>query len=201
MKIVLASSNPKKIKELREILCKHLDAELEIMTLREAGILDEIVEDGESFAENALIKARTVAARGYIGIGDDSGLTVDALGGAPGIYSARYAGEHGNDALNNQKLLKELDGVENRQAAFVCCIACVFPDDREDIVVHGYAPGVILKEAHGNGGFGYDPLFYVEEFKKTFAELTSDEKNSISHRGKALCEFAKEFKQRLCENK
>ena len=200
MKIVLASSNPKKIKELREILSKHLDAELEIMSLREAGILDEIVEDGESFAENALIKARTVAARGYIGIGDDSGLTVDALGGAPGIYSARYAGEHGNDALNNQKLLRELEGVENRQAAFVCCIACVFPNGGEDIVVHGYAPGVILKEAHGDGGFGYDPLFYVEEFGKTFAQLTSDEKNSISHRGKALCEFAKAFKQRLLEN-
>lgn len=197
MKIVLASSNKNKISELSKILSQYFDEDVEVLTMKEAGILDEIVEDGKTFAENALIKARCVAKKGFIGIGDDSGLVVDALGGAPGIYSARYAGDHGNDALNNQKLLRDMENVTDRKAAFVCCIACAFPDGREEIVCHGYAHGEILREPQGNGGFGYDPLFFVPQYNKTFAELTADEKNSISHRGKALCKFAKEFNKAL----
>lgn len=197
MKIVLASQNKKKIKELRAILSETMGEELEVLSLADVGIFDDIVEDGNSFAENSLIKARAAAASGYIGIADDSGLSVDALDGAPGIFSARYAGEHGNDAANNAKLLRELDGLppEKRTAAFVCAVSCVFPDGREPIVVEGRCPGVILYEEHGEGGFGYDPLFYYPELEKSFAELTAEEKNAISHRGRALREFAKVFKK------
>jgi len=197
MKIVLASSNKNKIKELRAILSDVLGDDIEVLSLKDAGITDEIVEDGNSFAENALIKARAAAESGMIGIGDDSGLAVDALGGAPGIFSARYAGEHGNDELNNKLLLENMKSVNDRRAAFVCCIACVFPDGGEDIVVNGYIHGEILKEEKGSGGFGYDPLFYVKEFDKTLAELTAEEKNKVSHRANALREFAKIFKERI----
>ena len=199
MKIVLASQNKKKIKELRAILSETMGEELEVLSLSDVGIFDDIVEDGNSFAENSLIKARAAAASGYIGIADDSGLSVDALDGAPGIFSARYAGEHGNDAANNAKLLRELDGLpmEKRTAAFVCAVSCVFPDEREPIVVEGRCPGVILYEEHGEGGFGYDPLFYYPELEKSFAELTAEEKNAISHRGRALREFAKVFKKAI----
>ena len=193
MKIVLASSNKNKIKELTAILSNVLGGELEIITIKEAGILDEIVEDGSTFAENALIKARAAAKTGMIGIGDDSGLTVEALDGAPGIFSARYAGDHGNDELNNQKLLAEMSDKDDRRAAFVSSIACVFPDGREDIISHGYIHGEILRKPRGNGGFGYDPLFYVKEFDKTLAELSADEKNLISHRANALKDFAQKF--------
>ena len=169
------------------------------MSLSDVGIFDEIEENGSSFAENATIKASAAARSGYIGIADDSGLTVDALDGAPGIYSARYAGEHGNDAANNKKLLGELEGLpaEKRTAAFVSAIACVFPDGRDTIIVEGRCPGVILTSARGEGGFGYDPLFYYPEFDKSFAELSADEKNAISHRGRALREFAVVFKKAL----
>ena len=136
MKFVLASSNQKKIKELRAILSQIME-DAEVITLAEAGITDDIVEDGASFAENALIKARVAASTGNIGIADDSGLTVEALGGEPGIYSARYAGEHGNDEANNKKLLENMKGIENRRAAFVCSIACVFPDGSEPIIAEG----------------------------------------------------------------
>ncbi len=195
MKVVLASQNQKKIKELRAILSEVIGDELEVLSLSDVGIFDDIEENGNSFAENSLIKARAAAASGYIGIADDSGLAVDALDGAPGIYSARYAGEHGNDAANNAKLLSELDGlpIEKRTAAFVCTVSCVFPDGREPIVVEGRCPGVILFEARGEGGFGYDPLFYYPELDKSFAELSAEEKNTISHRGRALREFAKVF--------
>lgn len=197
MKIVLASSNKHKITELKAILSSVLGEDVEVITIKDAGILDEIVEDGSTFAENALIKARAAAKSGMIGIGDDSGLTVEALDGAPGIFSARYAGEHGNDALNNEKLLADMTDKENRRAAFVCCIACVFPDGREDIISHGYIHGEILREARGEGGFGYDPLFYVKEFDKTLAELSADEKNLVSHRACALKAFAEKFKATL----
>ena len=199
MKIVLASQNQKKIKELRAILSETLGEELEVLSLSDVGIVDEIEENGNSFAENATIKASAAASSGYIGIADDSGLTVDALDGAPGIYSARYAGEHGNDEANNKKLLAALDGLpeEKRTAAFVSAIACVFPDGRDTIVVEGRCPGVILTSARGEGGFGYDPLFYYPELDKSFAELSADEKNAISHRGRALREFAVVFKKAL----
>ena len=193
MKFVLASSNQKKIKELRAILSKIM-ADAEVVTLAEAGITDDIVEDGSTFAENALIKARVAASTGNIGIADDSGLTVEALGGEPGIYSARYAGDHGNDVANNAKLLKELEGKDDRYGEFVCAIACVMPNG-EEFCVRGSAAGEILFEPDGNGGFGYDPLFYSLEAKKSFAALTAEEKNAVSHRGKAIELFAKNLKK------
>ena len=200
MKFVLASSNQKKIKELRAILSKVM-TDVEVITLAEAGITDEIVEDGNTFAENALIKARVAASTGNIGIADDSGLTVDALGGAPGIYSARYAGDHGNDEANNQKLLENLKGIKDRRAAFVCNIACVFPDGSEPIVVEGKVEGEILEAPRGESGFGYDPLFWSPLLGKTLAEALPEEKNTISHRANALAAFSKAFKDRLEGNK
>ena len=195
MKIVLASRNRKKIKELRDLLSASF-SDIEILSLDDVGMTDEIVEDGRTFAENALIKARAAAKSGYIGVGDDSGLTVDALDGAPGIYSARYASQCGygndhNDSANNAALLNNLETVddENRGGAFVCGIACVFPDGRE-LTVHREARGKILREHHGVGGFGYDPLFFYEPLGKTFAELTAEEKNAVSHRGRAIAAFA-----------
>jgi XTP/dITP diphosphohydrolase len=122
---------------------------------------------------------------------------VDALGGAPGVYSARYSGDHGNDEANNELLLKNLEDKDDRSARFVCCIACVFPDKYgfEPIVVKGFAEGQILRERQGNGGFGYDPLFYYEPFGKTLAEMSAEEKNSISHRGRAIENFAETLKE------
>ena len=198
MKFVLASSNKNKIKELKAIL-GNVMADAEIITIKEAGIDDDIVEDGDTFAENALIKARVAASTGMIGIADDSGLTVEVLGGEPGIYSARYAGEHGNDEKNNAKLLENMKGAENRRAAFVCNIACVFPDGSEPIVAEGKIEGEILEAPRGEGGFGYDPLFWSPQLQKTLAEATPEEKNSVSHRSNALAEFARLFKERLKE--
>ena len=197
MKFVLASSNKNKIKELLAILSDVLGDDIEVITMKDAGITEEIIEDGSTFAENALIKARVAAKTGMIGIGDDSGLTVDALDGAPGIFSARYAGEHGNDELNNQKLLFEMKDKTDRSASFVCCIACVFPDGRESIITHGYIHGEILHAPRGNNGFGYDPLFYSKELGKTLAEADSNEKNLVSHRSNALKAFAEAFKKAL----
>ena len=198
MKFVLASSNKNKIKELKAIL-GNVMADAEIITIKESGIDDDIVEDGDTFAENALIKARVAASTGMIGIADDSGLTVEVLGGEPGIYSARYAGEHGNDEKNNAKLLENMKGAENRRAAFVCNIACVFPDGSEPIVAEGKIEGEILEAPRGEGGFGYDPLFWSPQLQKTLAEATPEEKNSVSHRSNALAEFARLFKERLKE--
>ena len=199
MKIVLASRNRKKIGELRALLSKHFE-KIEILSLDDVGIEGEIEENGATFEENALIKARVAATTGLIGVGDDSGLTVDYLGGEPGIYSARYAarcgfaGEH-NDEANNTVLFEKLAGVPEaeRTAAFVCTIACVFPDGRE-LTVRGEVQGRILTEYVGNGGFGYDPLFYYEPFGKTFASLSPDEKNAISHRGRAIEKLAEALK-------
>lgn len=199
MKIVLASRNPKKIAELKTLLSVSFE-NLEILSLDDVGICDEIEENGTTFEENALIKARTAASTGYIGVGDDSGLTVDALGGELGIYSARYAsrchyaGDH-DDEGNNQALLKNLESVPDSQrgGAFVCAIGCVFPNGRE-FTVRGEARGRILREYHGAGGFGYDPLFFYEPLKKTFAELSPQEKNLVSHRGLAMAEFSKKLK-------
>lgn len=196
MKIVLASRNKKKIKELQTLLSEHIE-DIEILSLDDVGIYGEIEENGETFSENAVIKASVAATSGYIGIGDDSGLQVDALGGAPGIYSARYAGDHGNDAANNTLLLKNLEGVENRDARFVCAIACVFPDGREPISVFGTAEGEIISEYRGDGGFGYDPLFYFPPLNKTFAELTAEEKNRISHRSCAIRLLAEALRTRI----
>ena len=190
MKIVLASKNAHKIKELQALLSKNIEG-IEILSLDDVGITDDIEENGSTYEENALIKARAAASSGYIGVGDDSGLSVRALGCAPGVFSARYAGVHGDNAANNAFLLKNLEGESDRFAEFVCTIACVFPDGREPIVVEGRTAGVIIDKAQGSEGFGYDPLFFYEPLGKTFAELSADEKNAISHRGKAIEAFAK----------
>lgn len=194
MKIVLASRNVHKIKELQTLLAQYIEG-IEILSLDDVGIFDEIEEDGETYRDNAFIKARVAATSGYIGVGDDSGLSVRALDGAPGVYSARYAGEHANYVANNKLLVKNLEGKTDRYAEFVCTIACVFPDGRESICVEGRTAGVILESERGSEGFGYDPLFYYEPYGKTFAELSAEEKNSISHRGKAIEAFAKELKK------
>ena len=192
MKAVLASHNKHKIGELQAILAKHIP-DIEILSLADVGLEGEIVEDGATFEENALIKASFAARSGFIGLGDDSGLCVTSLGGAPGIYSARYAGENANDKKNNEKLLSELGGKSDRSAKFVCCIACVFPDGRQ-LTVRGETHGVILESADGEGGFGYDPLFYVPELGRTYANMSAEEKNAISHRGRAIERLADEIK-------
>lgn len=192
LKIVLASRNAHKIREIKEILSAAAGRELEILSLNDIGVTDDIEENGTSFEENAKIKASLPASMGYIGIADDSGLAVDALGGAPGIYSARYAGEPCNDRNNNDKLLRNLKGVTNRTARFVSCVAAVRPDGQA-LVCRGECPGTILHAPQGTGGFGYDPLFWYEPLQKTFAELTPQEKNAISHRARALEQFCKEF--------
>ena len=199
IKIVLASQNKKKIVELRTLLCE-LIPDIEILSLAEAGIEGDIVEDGTTFAENALIKARAAAASGYIGVGDDSGLCVRALDWAPGIYSARYAGEHGDDLANLELVLKNMEGKTDRAAEFRCCIACVFPDGSEPIVAYGDVKGELLYESAGEGGFGYDPIFYYPPFSKSFGEIPPEQKNKISHRAVALEAFAKALAKRLTTN-
>ena len=199
MKIVFASGNEHKVKEVRKILGEcPLAADFEILSLKDIGFDADIVEDGETFEENALIKARTVAKLGYPCFADDSGLMVDALDGAPGIYSARYTGIHGTDEDNNALLLKNLENVPDaeRTARYACAIACAMPDGREFAVID-YCEGIILREYKGTGGFGYDPLLYVKEYNKTLAEVTPEEKHAISHRGKALRLFAKVFNEQI----
>ena len=193
MELILASRNKKKIREMEEILSRHIPA-IRILSLDDIGFEGDIEEDGVTFEENALIKARTAmeASGNRIGaIADDSGLAVDALNGAPGIYSARYAGDHGDDAANNALLIRNLADVPaaERTARFVCCIACVFPDGTS-FTVRGETEGLIIDDARGEGGFGYDPYFYYEPYGKTFAELTAEQKNAISHRGKAVEKLA-----------
>ncbi len=195
MKFVLASRNKHKIKELEFLLGKYIE-EIEILSLDDVGLFDEIEENGVKFEENAVIKALAAAKSGFIGIGDDSGLEVDALDGAPGVYSARYAGEHGNDKANNELLLKNLEGVVNRSGRFVCALACADPKDGRILIVRGTAEGEILTEEQGEGGFGYDPLFYYPPLGKTFGELTAEEKNQISHRSDAVKKLAELLKSR-----
>ena len=195
MEIVIASRNKHKIEELEALLSKYV-AGVKLLSLDDVGIVGDIEENGTTFSENALIKARAAASSGKIGVGDDSGLCVNALDGAPGIFSARFAGDHGNDAANNEKLLRELSNKSDRSAAFVCTIACVMPDGRE-ITVEGRAEGTILHSASGQNGFGYDPLFYYPPLDKTFASLSPEEKNGISHRARAVEAFAKELEKIL----
>lgn len=198
MKIVFASNNAGKIREVAKILGECFSPlDVEVLSLKDIGFCDDIVEDGLTFEENALIKARAVAKLGYLVIADDSGLEVDALDGAPGIYSARYSGVHGDDPANNLLVLKNLTGVpdEKRTARFTCAIAAVFPNG-EEFTVRASCEGRILHSEEGTGGFGYDPLFYVEKYGKTLASVTPEEKNAISHRGKALRAFVAEYKRR-----
>lgn len=197
MKIVLASRNAHKIGELQALLRAYIP-DVEILSFDDVGFEGDIVEDGNSFEENALIKARAAASTGYIGIGDDSGLAVDALGGEPGIYSARYAGEHGDTEANNRLLLERLHDESDRRARFVCVIACVFPDSPEHAFLSvGTTEGEILRDYRGEGGFGYDPLFYYPPMKKTFAQMSAEEKNAVSHRGKAVAKFAQMLKEEV----
>ena len=195
MKLVLASRNKKKIRELETFL-KEISSDITVLSLDDIGFHDEIVEDGGSFAANSKIKALVPAKFGFIGVADDSGLEVDALDGAPGVYSARYSGEGATDEKNNAKLLKALENVpdDKRTARFRTVITCEFPDGRE-IVVDGVCEGRILREPRGADGFGYDPLFYYEPFGKTFAELSPEEKNQVSHRGRAMRLFAGEIQK------
>ncbi|MGL6187003.1 MAG: RdgB/HAM1 family non-canonical purine NTP pyrophosphatase [Clostridium chrysemydis] len=188
-KLILASNNSKKIKEIKEIL---KDIPLSIKSLKEEGIDIDVVEDGKTFEENSMKKAKEIkeyllskGQKDFIVMADDSGLSVDSLNGAPGIYSARYSGEHGNDLENNKKLLRELKDSKNRDAKFVCVISLINDKDKE-IVVTGEVAGKITEKLSVEGGFGYDPLFFYEGFNKTFGEATSEEKNSVSHRGVAL---------------
>jgi XTP/dITP diphosphohydrolase len=214
--IVLASNNKKKIAELQTLLANISEGLVNVQSLRDIGFTDDIVEDGTTFEENSLIKAGTPAKLGHIGIADDSGLAVDYLNGAPGIYSARYSGEGATDETNRAKLLKELDGVpaEARTAHFVCTAALVLPENsgfvipeewrisaelseksgissERAMVVRGECPGRILTEEHGEGGFGYDSLFYYEDYQQTFAEISGEDKNKVSHRGNAMREFTR----------
>lgn len=194
--VILASSNPHKIEEIYDIL-KTL--EYKILSMKEVGLGDmDIVEDGDTFEANSLIKAKAVyEATKMPAIGDDSGLMVDYLNGAPGVYSARYSGEDKNYDANNEKLLRELDGVpmDKRSARFVTVITLMFSP--EDIVVaRGEVHGFIGESLKGSNGFGYDPLFIVPEKGKTFAELSSEEKNSISHRANALVKLQALLRER-----
>ena len=169
MKILLASHNKNKVREIEALLPKEFSGN--VLTLSDIGYDKEIIEDEDSFEGNAYIKARTAALLGYIGIGDDSGLCVDALGGRPGVYSARFSGEGATDKKNNEKLLSEMKDIPEgkRGAYFVSVVACVFPDGRE-FSTRGECNGRILFEEKGNGGFGYDPLFFYPPFNKTYAE-------------------------------
>lgn len=183
MKLIIASNNKNKIAEIKTILDGKFE---EIISLGEAGIDHETIEDGTSFAENAVKKAREIVEiSGCCAIADDSGICVDALGGAPGIYSARFAGEHGNNAANNALMLEKMKGVTERGAHYTCAIALVYPDGKT-ICTEGKFYGVIAEEPAGNGGFGYDPLFYLPEYGKTVAQLGTEVKNEIGHRAKAL---------------
>ena len=183
MKLIIASNNAHKLVEIKAILGGVFE---EILSMGEAGIEHETVEDGSTFVENAEKKAREIAQiSGCCALADDSGLCVDALGGAPGIYSARFSGVHGDDKANNRLLLEKLRGVEDRGAYFACAMALVRPDG-STVGAEGRLYGQIGFEEKGENGFGYDPLFYLPERGCTTAQLPPEEKNRISHRFKAL---------------
>ena len=203
--IVLATGNQGKVREFQEML---KDFPVEVKCLKDFGPIPEAVEDGETFDDNAYKKAHfTAKVLGLPCVADDSGLVVEALDGAPGVYSARYAGEKATDDDNIDKLLKEMDGQENRKAAFQCVISIAVPSGPA-LTYEGSCEGEILSERRGTDGFGYDPVFYYPDFNKTFAEASMEEKNKVSHRGQALQVMAGEFdqvlkwlEQRLAEEK
>ena len=170
-----------------------MGTEVELVTVKETGFHGELIEDADSFEGNAFIKAHALCEfTGMIAIADDSGLAVDCLGGAPGVYSARYAGENATDAENINKLLFDVSDTpeSERTARFVCCICVCRPDGRT-LYVKGESKGIIIDELRGDGNFGYDPVFYYPPMDKTFAEMSSEEKNSVSHRGAAIKELLK----------
>ena len=184
MKLIIASNNKHKIVEIKSMIGEWFDT---VLSQSEAGFFDDVEETGETFAENSYIKASAIADKfdGCAVIADDSGLMVDALDGAPGVYSARYCGVHGNDKANNDLLLKNLKEETNRSARFVSAITLIMPDGKV-FSTEGTVEGEILFEERGTGGFGYDPLFLSIELNKTFGEATASEKNTISHRARAL---------------
>ncbi|KZL93428.1 XTP/dITP diphosphatase [Clostridium magnum] len=198
-KLIVASNNSKKIKEIKEILSKY---PVEVVSLKEAGIDVEVEEDGNTFVENAYKKAIEIykIIPECMVLADDSGLMVDCLGGAPGVYSARFAGEHGNDKKNNEKLLSLLENKEEHEktAKFVCAIVLV--SDYDNLIkVEGELEGVILDRERGENGFGYDPIFYVPKYEMTCAEMNSDLKNVISHRAKAFEKLEEQIKKHIME--
>ena len=191
--LILASNNAHKVEEIKNIL-----EDYKILTLKDINFFDEIIEDGDTFEENALIKARTVAKySGKASIADDSGLSVELLDGRPGVYSARYSKEQ-TDEKNIEKVLQELNGNKSK-AKFVSVIALVEPNGTE-LTFRGECYGEIIFEKKGTNGFGYDPIFYVPELNKTFAELTSEQKNAVSHRKESLEKFSKYLKEEKNEN-
>lgn len=196
MKIICATRNMNKIKEISEIF---EPLGFEVLSQEAAGIDVDVIETGKTFAKNALLKARAVSTLcDDCVMADDSGLCVDALGGKPGVYSARYAGEGASDAEKMAKLLSELEGEENRKAKFITNIAFIFPDGKE-IVTQGEVKGKIISEPKGENGFGYDPIFFCTELGKTFGEAESEEKNKVSHRNRALMALVDEIKNTMEE--
>ena len=197
MNIVLATRNRKKIEEIKKIMSETFSGtDIKILTPDDFPQCLEVEEDGKTFEANAVKKAVYISkCTGMTAIADDSGLEVYALNGAPGVFSARYAGESANDSANCEKLLYEMRGLpdERRKARFACCIAVASGDDVKTFL--GYAEGKIGTEPIGDKGFGYDPLFYPEGHSRTFAAMSDDEKNALSHRGKALAELQKYLKE------
>lgn len=181
MKLVVASGNKNKLREIAEIF-----NDLEVISQKEAGFDVDVEETGTTFVENARLKAHAAAkALGCMALADDSGLCVDALNGAPGVYSARYCGYHGSDKENRDLLLKNMQGIQDRSAHFTSAMVLAYPDGKE-IVAEGHTYGKILQEETGEGGFGYDCLFESDDLKKSFGEATAEEKNAVSHRYRAL---------------
>ena len=194
MRAVLASHNKKKMAEMRAILG---ELGVEVLSQSDVGVDMEPEETGTTFEENSRIKAVAIMeATGLPAIADDSGLVVEALDGAPGVYSARYGGEGLDDTGRWQLLLKNMEGKENRACKFVSVICCAFPDGTE-LMARGEVHGVVAQGPKGEGGFGYDPVFWLPERNKSMAELTAEEKNQISHRGNALRVFKKELEKKL----
>ncbi|MBM6869638.1 XTP/dITP diphosphatase [Pseudoflavonifractor phocaeensis] len=194
MKLVLASKNENKLKELRDILSAQ---GVEVVSEADVGVDVEVEETGTTFAENAYLKAHAVMeAAGLPAVADDSGLCVDALNGAPGVYSARYGGPDLDDAGRYRLLLENMRGQLDRRCKFVSAICCCFPDGTK-VEAQGECAGTLAYAPRGTDGFGYDPIFFLPELKKTFAQLTAEEKNAISHRGKALAAFREKLKDKI----
>jgi XTP/dITP diphosphohydrolase len=192
--LVLATQNQGKISEIKQLLSGF---EIEIRSLKDFGPIPPVEEDGETFEENAYKKAHfTARVLGFPALADDSGLMVEALGGIPGVHSARYAGEKATDEDNNQKLLKAMKGVANRNATFNCVITIAVPSGPA-LTYEGVCHGEIAHELKGKNGFGYDPIFYYPPLEKTFAQMSSEEKNRISHRGIAMAGLQNEFEKVL----
>ena len=188
--LILATRNEGKISEFRELLSGF---EVEIRSLNDFGPIPAVEEDGDTFEENAYKKAHfTAKVLGFPALADDSGLVVPALGGEPGVRSARYGGDEANDLKNNSKLLKAMEGVTNRVAVFQCVIAIAVPRGPA-LIYEGKCEGEITDKMKGNQGFGYDPVFYYPSLQKTFAQMSIEEKNQVSHRGKAMAELRREF--------